>query len=615
MVSVEKDRAQITLKKSAASKDPPKTFTFDAVFPHDTAQRTIYEESVFALVESVLEGYNGRSWALSLLGTIFAYGQTGCGKTYTMVGAGHLDPAKDTVEQRGIIPNAFTHIFGSVSTFGSEKRSLLRCSYLEIYNESIHDLLDYDHNKKLELKEDTQKGIYVKGLTTVIVRSVTDIERTMNNGSANRHTAETAMNKDSSRSHCIFTIYIETAEKQPDGNERIRAGKLNLVDLAGSERQSKTHAEGQRLVEATKINLSLSALGNVISALVDGKSSHIPYRDSKLTRLLQDSLGGNTKTVMIACVSPAGMNYDETLSTLRYASSAKHIKNKPHINEDPKDALLRQYEQEITQLRNMLKQLEQGGAVADQLAALGSAQLSNKLNHAVMSIEELERSGKGEELKRLEEEKAILSKDKESIANQLKEKEKEFISEVEQRAKMEEMITKLEEQLVVGGREIEEREKEQARKQREMQEQLRKQRQKEKRLLEEQQKKEAEIQEVEHNYLSVQEELLMKNKAVEDLSGKYQAAKAEIEDLHKEHQGEKETLLDTIREQTQELELYRRIIDIMMSEGELDKVKSKATWDDELNTWNVPLFLVQNKQVMLPRLPKTQGKTPSHPQL
>ena len=155
------------------------------------------------------------------------------------------------------------------------------------------------------------------------------------------------MNSESSRSHSIFTIYIETAEKAEDGAQRIKAGKLNLVDLAGSERLGKTGATGDTAKEGAKINLSLSALGNVISCLVDGKSQHIPYRTSKLTRLLQDSLGGNTKTVMIAACSPADYNLDETLSTLRYASRAKAIKNKPRVNEDPKDALLKQYEDEI----------------------------------------------------------------------------------------------------------------------------------------------------------------------------------------------------------------------------------------------------------------------------
>jgi len=168
-----------------------------------------------------------------------------------------------------------------------------------------------------------------------------------------------------------------------EGKQRFKAGKLNLVDLAGSERQSKTQATGIRLKEATKINLSLSALGNVISALVDGRQSHIPYRDSKLTRLLQDSLGGNTKTVMIAAISPADYNLDETLSTLRYASRAKAIKNKPRVNEDPKDALLKQYEDEIRRLREML---EKGGPAAAQFASQAAAAGQNPID-AVLTMQ------------------------------------------------------------------------------------------------------------------------------------------------------------------------------------------------------------------------------------
>merc|ERR1712141_342331 len=180
-------------------------------------------------------------------------------------------------------------------------------------------------------------------------------EALMERGWKNRSTGATLMNADSSRSHSIFTINVEMMQTSgSDGH--IRKGKLNLVDLAGSERQSKTQATGDRLREANKINLSLSALGNVISALVDGKTKHIPYRDSKLTRLLQDSLGGNTKTMVVACLSPADNNYDETLSTLRYANRAKNIKNKPKINEDPKDAMLREYQDEIQKLKALLEQ-------------------------------------------------------------------------------------------------------------------------------------------------------------------------------------------------------------------------------------------------------------------
>ena len=244
---------------------------------------------------------------------------------------------------------------------------LVRCSYLEIYNEEIHDLLTESASskkndpKKLELKEDPEKGVFVKDLTQAIVKSIPEIEKAMNYGTGNRKTASTAMNADSSRSHSIFTIYIETAEQVND-EQRIKVGKLHLVDLAGSERSAKTGATGQTQKEGIKINLSLTALGNVISALVDGKQSHIPYRDSKLTRLLQDSLGGNQKTVMIAALSPANYNYDETISTLRYASRAKSIQNKPIVNEDPKDALLKEYEDEIQKLKRQLEMMGKGGS-------------------------------------------------------------------------------------------------------------------------------------------------------------------------------------------------------------------------------------------------------------
>jgi len=174
------------------------------------------------------------------------------------------------------------------------------------------------------------------------------------------------MNATSSRSHAIFTVVVESAE-----GGKIRVGKLNLVDLAGSERQSKTGATGDRLKEATKINLSLTALGNVISSLVDGSSTHIPYRDSKLTRLLQNSLGGNAKTVMCANCGPADYNFDETLSTLRYANRAKNIKNKPKINEDPKDAMMREYQDEIRRLKEQLEATQRGEFITDSARGEG----------------------------------------------------------------------------------------------------------------------------------------------------------------------------------------------------------------------------------------------------
>lgn len=269
--------------KSDAS-EAPKNFTFDSVFAPDVLQIDIYNTCAASVVESVLNGYNG---------TIFAYGQTGAGKTHTMEGR------PDPPELRGIIPNSFQHIFDYVASADAQQ-FLVRASYLEIYNEEIRDLLSKNPKNKLDLKEDIDSGVYVKDLTSFVVKNATEIDHVMQAGKKNRSVGATLMNQTSSRSHSIFTIVVECMEADPTGGEKIRVGKLNLVDLAGSERQGKTGATGDRLKEATKINLSLAALGNVISALVDGKSSHIPYRDSKLTRLLQNSLGGNAKTVMCA---------------------------------------------------------------------------------------------------------------------------------------------------------------------------------------------------------------------------------------------------------------------------------------------------------------------------
>jgi len=312
IIDMDLEACQVFIKHPGKEGEEPKGFTFDAVYDENTIQRNFYDESCFTLIESVLEGFNG---------TIFAYGQTGCGKSFTMQG-----PA-GVAELKGVIPNAIAHVFEAIG--GSKDVNwLVRCSYLEIYNEEIKDLLaDPKNPPKCDIKEDPDKGIFVKGLSEVVVESEGDMDNLLDRGQQSRTVAATAMNAESSRSHSIFTVVIEASSTDPEsGREMIRAGKLNLVDLAGSERQKKTGASGDRLREGAKINLSLTALGNVISALAAGKGGHVPYRDSKLTRLLQDSLGGNTKTLMVAAISPADYNFDETMSTLRYANRAKNIK-------------------------------------------------------------------------------------------------------------------------------------------------------------------------------------------------------------------------------------------------------------------------------------------------
>ncbi|VEN64048.1 unnamed protein product, partial [Callosobruchus maculatus] len=269
----------IVLKKNGEHTKP---FKFDHVFGSSTAQLEMYRMIAFPIVEKALEGYNG---------TIFAYGQTGTGKTYTMAG-NHNVP-----ELKGIIPNTFSHIFSQISRASEEKSFVVKVTYLEIYNEDVRDLLSPDPNKKLAIRERKDIGVYVKDLMGFTVDSIESITELLNRGNKNRVTKSTLMNDISSRSHAIFTITIESKNRT---DNKTTVGKLNLVDLAGSERASRTQATGERLREASNINLSLSVLGNVISALVDGKSTHIPYRNSKLTRLLQDSLGGNSKTAMVS---------------------------------------------------------------------------------------------------------------------------------------------------------------------------------------------------------------------------------------------------------------------------------------------------------------------------
>ncbi|XP_055253152.1 kinesin-like protein KIF17 isoform X2 [Moschus berezovskii] len=413
VVTVDSARGQCFIQNPGAADQPPKQFTFDGAYYMDHFTEQIYNEIAYPLVEGVTEGYNG---------TIFAYGQTGSGKSFTMQGL--PDPAC----QRGIIPRAFEHVFESVQCAENTK-FLVRASYLEIYNEDVRDLLGPDAKQKLELKEHPEKGVYVKGLSMHTVHSVAQCERIMETGWKNRSVGYTLMNKDSSRSHSIFTISIEIYAVDERGKDHLRAGKLNLVDLAGSERQSKTGAAGERLKEATKINLSLSALGNVISALVDGRCRHIPYRDSKLTRLLQDSLGGNTRTLMVACLSPADNNYAETLSTLRYANRAKNIRNKPRINADPKDALLREYQEEIQKLKAILaQQLGPGG-----LAAL----LSNQVPPSPVHTEEKPLSPP--EMQRdMEAEKQLIREEYEERLARLR---ADYEAEQESRARLEEDIT------------------------------------------------------------------------------------------------------------------------------------------------------------------------------
>ena len=322
-------------------------FNFDRIFPPSSTQEDIYSFGVKEIIDSVLNGYNG---------TVLAYGQTSSGKTYTMQGE------MESYETQGIIPRMVSHVFKHIyKTEGTD--FIIKVSMIEIYQEKIRDLLDISR-VNLNIREDNIKGIYVDGCSERYVGSEPDVLNLLELGSSNRAQAATNMNEHSSRSHSIFILTINQTNKKEGGS---KIGKLYLVDLAGSEKISKTGATGHTLEEAKIINKSLTTLGRVINNLTDGKSTHVPYRESKLTRVLQESLGGNSKTCLIITCSPSIYNESESLSTLRFGERAKKIKNKPKINKEITVAELQKLVEQlkenlkkanarITQLENFIKQ-------------------------------------------------------------------------------------------------------------------------------------------------------------------------------------------------------------------------------------------------------------------
>ncbi|XP_068022744.1 kinesin-like protein KIF21A isoform X7 [Melanerpes formicivorus] len=366
-----------------------KAFTFDYVFNIDSQQEEIYIQCIEKLIEGCFEGYNA---------TVFAYGQTGAGKTYTM-GTGF--DVNITEEEQGIISRAVKHLFRCIE---ERKQSAIKqglpppdfkvnAQFLELYNEEILDLFDTTRdidakNKKSNIKihEDSAGGIYTVGVTTRTVNGESEMMQCLKLGALSRTTASTQMNVQSSRSHAIFTIHLCQTRVCPAFNtdnatdnriisesseinefETLTA-KFHFVDLAGSERLKRTGATGERAKEGISINCGLLALGNVISALGDKskKATHVPYRDSKLTRLLQDSLGGNSQTLMIACVSPSDRDFMETLNTLKYANRARNIKNKVMVNQDRASQQINALRSEITRLQMELMEYKTGKRIIDE---------------------------------------------------------------------------------------------------------------------------------------------------------------------------------------------------------------------------------------------------------
>jgi hypothetical protein len=370
-----------------------KTFTFDYSFGPATTQATIYDLCVEQLVEGCFTGLNA---------TVFAYGQTGAGKTYTM---GSCDATGLRAAEVGIIPRSIDQIFKTVAEIGDDAEVTLRVSYLELYRETLIDLIREDASGvsdvaaadasavPLNIREDGTGSMVVAGLTSLVVTTREEMMAILHNGSVWRTTGSTKMNARSSRSHAIFTVHVEVrraggarADATTDGSvddlevstasaprsePRVTTAKFHLVDLAGSERAKRTGARGVRLQESIRINEGLLALGNVISALGDtrkqkkaeesGRNIHVNYRDSKLTRLLQDSLGGNSQTLMIACISPSAPSFAETLNTIKYANRARRIRNKPIVNEvlSVSPATVARLHRQLESLQNQVRRHEE----------------------------------------------------------------------------------------------------------------------------------------------------------------------------------------------------------------------------------------------------------------
>eukprot|EP00742_Colponemidia_sp_Colp-10_P006548 GILJ01007018.1.p1 GENE.GILJ01007018.1~~GILJ01007018.1.p1 ORF type:complete len:1055 (-),score=235.45 GILJ01007018.1:187-3351(-) len=339
------DHATVALKMSGESGSGVYRFTFDQAFDMNSTQADVFEYTARPIVEDVLQGFNG---------TVFAYGQTSSGKTHTMEG-----PDIDDEQMCGIIPRMVKFLFQGVANADEHIEFTMKVSIIEIYMERIRDLLDPSKDN-LKVHEDKERGIWVGDATEEYVSDISEVFALMKEGASNRAIAATNMNEGSSRSHSIFMMTI-TQRNLHDMS--VKVGKLYLVDLAGSEKIRKTGASGQTLDEAKTINKSLSALGNVINALTDGKSTHVPYRDSKLTRVLQESIGGNSRTTLIVTCSPSSFNDSETLSTLRFGQRAKSIKNKPRINQERSVAelklLLGKAERTIEEQQKRILVLEQ----------------------------------------------------------------------------------------------------------------------------------------------------------------------------------------------------------------------------------------------------------------
>nr|XP_039254763.1 kinesin-like protein KIF27 isoform X2 [Styela clava] len=410
---------QVCVKKVSNSKNQllvgkDRSFTFDHLHWWNTKQQDIYKTTVKPLVDGCFQGYNA---------TVFAYGQTGSGKTYTIGGS---NPANITRDEQGIIPRAINEMFSEIKSPGRKHIDhAIKVSYVEIYKEEVRDLLEVDLQKckDVHIREDQNGNTVIIGAREENCSTADEVMSLLQKGSAVRHTGATQMNELSSRSHAIFTIHMiqtwpctprpknlntnnsnnsmnglmDSDDLDDEKIQNVMSAKFHFVDLAGSERANRTGNTGERFKESVQINTGLLALGNVISALSDPKKKkigHVPYRDSKITRVLKDSLGGNARTVMITCISPSSTSFDETLNALKYANRAKNITNKPVVNRDPQQILIEDLQDEIEELKQQLQSRPTTREIAMQKQKILELEVEELQTHCRLYKKHIEEAAK-----------------------------------------------------------------------------------------------------------------------------------------------------------------------------------------------------------------------------
>lgn len=521
--------------------DSERQFYYDQVFGPESDNERVYMRSARKLVEWAFAGFNC---------TIFLYGQTGTGKTFT---------------HSSLTSSSFAHLFTLIGDSNQEASFLIRASYYELYNENIRDLLS-NSSAPLELRESKSRGVYVKDLSCFLVNNLKELEKLKHLGDKRRTVGATKMNEHSSRSHSIFSITIETIsaktkEDKTRANSKnspdiIRMGRLNLIDLAGSERQAKSGSSGLRLKEASRINLSLTCLSLVIRALTDSNSTHVPYRSSKLTRLLSSSLGGNSKTLLIACISPAPLHLDETLNTLRFASRTKRIKNKARINEDPKDALLRNYKRQVDELRRKLSEQQQASVVSDVTTL--TTEDDNDNNRQLLAQLQLLKAkimvGGENLLEKVEMHDRLL----EASKVELEERRKE---ELELKAKLE--------------------------------------------------KKRELIRRMNQSKESLEDQKVNLDEKLRKVLLLYKRSKEELADLGGEHEELKSSLLQTIKATSKEIKYADCIIEDFIPRNHLDLINSYAQYDDDSDEWQIKLIAMSGNNMAQTRrlIESSQGSS------